>query len=66
LAARVATDIQDVLRPEFTEFLSEPAMTALRTAIGIGVQAVFWASLFVCVISLILCVTLPRSDRRRA
>jgi len=66
LVARVATDIQDVLRPEFTESLSGPAMTALRTAIGRGVQAVFWASLFVCVISLILCVTLPRSDRRRA
>ncbi|MGE5311123.1 MAG: MFS transporter, partial [Nitrospirota bacterium] len=65
LAARVATDIQDVLRPEFTESLSGPAMTALRTAIGRGVQAVFWTSLLVCVTSLILCVMLPRSDRRR-
>jgi EmrB/QacA subfamily drug resistance transporter len=66
LATRAATDIQNVLRPEFTESLSGPVMTALRTAIGKGVQAVFWASLLVCVISLILCVMLPRTDPRRA
>jgi EmrB/QacA subfamily drug resistance transporter len=66
LAARVATDIQDVLRPEISGSLSGPLMAALRAAIGTGVQAVFWASLLVCVVSLMCCVMLPRPGRERA
>ncbi|HVO83340.1 MAG TPA: MDR family MFS transporter [Syntrophobacteria bacterium] len=66
LATRVATDIQNALRSEFTMSLSGPAMTALRTAIGKGVQVVFWTSLLVCFISLIFCIMLPRTERRRA
>jgi EmrB/QacA subfamily drug resistance transporter len=66
LANKVAMGIQSVLRPEFAGSLSGPAVTALRTAVGQGVQAVFWASLLVCVISLILCVMLPGTGRKGA
>jgi EmrB/QacA subfamily drug resistance transporter len=66
LTARVATDIQDVLRPEVSGSFSGPVMAALRAAIGKGVQAVFWASLLVCVVSIIFCVMLPRVRRGRA
>jgi MFS family permease len=63
LAARLATDIQSVLRPDLAGSLSAPIMAALRTAIENGVHAVFRTALWVCLISLILCVMLPKARR---
>lgn len=65
LAAKVATDIQNLLRPEFAGSLSGSVVAALRAAIRTGVEAVFWTSLLVCVVSVILCVMLPRAVRGR-
>jgi MFS family permease len=64
LAARLAADIQNVLRPDLAGSLSAPIMAALRTAIENGVHAVFWTALWVCLISLILCVMLPTARRK--
>jgi EmrB/QacA subfamily drug resistance transporter len=64
LAAQLGSDIQTVLRPELAGSLSAPITVALRGAIGSGIHAVFWTALVVCVMSVILCVMLPKAGRR--
>ncbi len=63
LAAQLGRDIQTVLRPELAGSLSAPITVALRRAIENGVHAVFWTALVVCVMSVILCVMLPKARR---
>jgi EmrB/QacA subfamily drug resistance transporter len=62
LAARLSQNLQDFLRPEAVASLSEPALHAIREAIGQGVEAVFWSALLVSLISIIMCNMMPGKE----
>jgi EmrB/QacA subfamily drug resistance transporter len=59
MAAHLSQNLQDFLRPEIVEYLSTKAITAIRTSIGEGVQAVFWTALLVSFLSIIMCKMMP-------
>jgi EmrB/QacA subfamily drug resistance transporter len=59
MAAQLSQNLQDFLRPEIVESLSTKAITAIRTSIGEGVQAVFWTALLVSFLSIIMCKMMP-------
>jgi EmrB/QacA subfamily drug resistance transporter len=59
MAAQLSQNLQDFLRPEIVESLSNKAITAIRTSIGEGVQAVFWTALLVSFLSIIMCKMMP-------
>jgi EmrB/QacA subfamily drug resistance transporter len=59
MAAHLSQNLQDFLRPEIVESLSTKAITAIRTSIGEGVQAVFWTALLVSFLSIIMCKMMP-------
>jgi hypothetical protein len=59
MAAHLSQNLQDFLRPEIVESFSNKAITAIRTSIGEGVQAVFWTALLVSFLSIIMCKMMP-------
>jgi len=59
VASQLSQNLQEFLRPEIVESLSNAALTAIRASIGKGVEAVFWTALFVSLLSIILCKMMP-------
>jgi hypothetical protein len=52
-------NIENLLRPEFQALLPEAARSLLQSSIASSVQLVFWITLFISLICLVICFMLP-------